>query len=481
MSHPSRSTLIRGAAAILTGGRGGADLTRAAGPDIRIAGDTIEAIGRLPPRPDETIVDATGCVVYPGWVNTHHHLFQSLLKGDPLGLNASLTAWLAATPYRFRVLFDEARFRLAARIGMIELIRSGCTTIADHNYLYYPGMPFDSSAVLFEEAEKLGVRFVLLRGGATQTRQLEADLPTALRPETLDAYVADIERLASVYHDNGPRAMRRIAVAPTTVLYSIAPAQLRETAALARRLGLRLHTHLSETVEYQEYAQRRYGCSPVAFCGEHDWLGADVWFAHLVKVDASEIALLAQTGSGLAHCPQSNGRLGSGISPVRDMADAGVAVSLGVDGAASNEAADMISEVHAAWLNQRARLGMAALPAFQGGRFEGGAHAASIEEVAHWASAGGAAVLGLPEVGRIAPGYCADIAVYRLDDPRYFGLHDPAIGPIASGGRPTLAALFSAGRRIVTEDAIDGVDLAELGAQARASVMAMLSEIGLRR
>ncbi|MBU7443193.1 amidohydrolase family protein [Paraburkholderia fungorum] len=472
------STLIRNAAAIMTGGRGTADdPSRVPGPDIRIVGDTIDAIGALAPRAGETIVDATDCVIYPAWVNTHHHLFQSLLKGDTAGLDATLTPWLAATPYRFRALFDERRFRLAARIGLIELARSGCATVADHNYVYYPGMPFDSSAILFEEAEKLGLRFVLLRGGATQTRQLEADLPTALRPETLDAYVADIERLAARYHDASPRAMRRVVMAPTTVLYSISPREMRETAAVARRLGLRMHSHLSETVGYQDSAYSMYGKSPVAFCGEHDWLGSDVWYAHLVKVDADEIALLAQTGTGVAHCPQSNGRLGSGICPVREMADAGVPVSIGVDGAASNEAADMISEVHMTWLAQRARLGMLAQPAYRGGRFEGGAGAASIAEVIHWGTAGGARVMGLDEIGKVAVGYAADIAVYRLDDPRYFGLHDPAIGPVASGGRPSVMALFSAGKRVVVDDLIEGVDIKELGGEARRVVRELLREV----
>ncbi|KFX61445.1 amidohydrolase family protein [Paraburkholderia fungorum] len=472
------STLIRNAAAIMTGGRGTADdPSRVPGPDIRIVGDTIDAIGALAPRAGETIVDATDCVIYPAWVNTHHHLFQSLLKGDTAGLDATLTPWLAATPYRFRALFDERRFRLAARIGLIELARSGCATVADHNYVYYPGMPFDSSAILFEEAEKLGLRFVLLRGGATQTRQLEADLPTALRPETLDAYVADIERLAARYHDASPRAMRRVVMAPTTVLYSISPREMRETAAVARRLGLRMHSHLSETVGYQDSAYSMYGKSPVAFCGEHDWLGSDVWYAHLVKVDADEIALLAQTGTGVAHCPQSNGRLGSGICPVREMADAGVPVSIGVDGEASNEAADMISEVHMTWLAQRARLGMLAQPAYRGGSFEGGAGAASIAEVIHWGTAGGARVMGLDEVGKVAVGYAADIAVYRLDDPRYFGLHDPAIGPVASGGRPSVMALFSAGKRVVVDDLIEGVDIKELGGEARRVVRELLREV----
>lgn len=472
------STLIRNAAAIMTGGRGTADdPSRVKGPDIRIVGDTIDAIGALTPRPGETVMDATDCVIYPAWVNTHHHLFQSLLKGDTAGLDATLTPWLAATPYRFRALFDERRFRFAARIGLIELARSGCATVADHNYVYYPGMPFDSSAILFEEAEKLGLRFVLLRGGATQTRQLEAELPTALRPETLDAYVADIERLAARYHDASPRAMQRVVMAPTTVLYSISPREMRETAAVARRLGLRLHSHLSETVGYQDSAHSMYRQSPVAFCGEHDWLGSDVWYAHLVKVDADEIALLAQTGTGVAHCPQSNGRLGSGICPVREMADAGVPVSIGVDGAASNEAADMISEVHMTWLAQRARLGMMAQPTYRGGSFEGGAGAASVADVIHWGTAGGARVMGLDEVGKVAVGYAADLAVYRLDDPRYFGLHDPAIGPVASGGRPSLAVLFSAGKRVVVDDQIEGVDLGALAREARGAVRALLDEV----
>jgi cytosine/adenosine deaminase-related metal-dependent hydrolase len=178
--------LIRHAAAILTGERG--DGARASGPDIRVRAGKIAAIGRLAPEPGEATIDATDCVVYPAWVNTHHHLFQSLLKGEPQGLNATLTPWLAATPYRFRGGFDAQRFRLAARIGLVELALSGCGTVADHNYLYYPGMPFDASAILFDEAERLGLRFVLCRGGATLTRQLEAELPLALRPETLDAY-----------------------------------------------------------------------------------------------------------------------------------------------------------------------------------------------------------------------------------------------------------------------------------------------------
>lgn len=461
--------LIRNAAAILTGMRG--DAARVRGPDIRVRGSKIAAIGALMPEPGEPAIDATDCVVYPAWINTHHHLFQSLLKGEPRGLNATLTPWLAATPYRFRAGFDAQRFRLAARIGLVELMLSGCGTVADHNYLYYPGMSFDASAILFDEAGRLGLRFVLCRGGATLTRQLEAELPLALRPESLDVYLADLERLAAAYHDAAPDAFRRVVAAPTTPLFSMRPGELRETAHTARRLGLRLHSHLSETVSYQEAAHAQHGVSPIRFAQDVGLLGDDVWFAHLVKLDPDEIALLGATGTGIAHCPQSNGRLASGIAPVRALEDAGAAVSIGVDGAGSNEAADMISEVHAAWLMQRARGGEAATARHRGGAGEAGAQDATVEDVVRWGTDGGARVLGLTDIGRLMPGMAADIAIYALDrDPRHFGLHDVAIAPVASGGRAHLKALLVGGRRVVDDGALAQLDLAELAREARAAV-----------
>lgn len=471
------SWLIRNASAILTGLPGAA--ARHAGPDIRVRDGHIVALGRLEPESGEAQIDARDCVIYPAWINTHHHLFQSLLKGEPQGLNQSLTPWLAATPYRFRGAFDEASFRLAARIGLIELARSGCATVADHHYLYYPGMPFDSAAILFEEAEALGLRFVLCRGGATQTRQLEADLPQALRPERLDDYLADIERLTARYHDPAADAWRRIVVAPTTTLHSTTADELRETSRLARQLGLRLHSHLSETVDYLDAARAKFGMTPIQFCAEHEWLGRDVWFAHLVKLLPEEVRLLGETGSGIAHCPQSNARLGSGIADLVALEAAGVPVSIGVDGAASNEACDMLSETHAAWLLQRARKGERAQPRYAGGEFEGGADAASIEDVLRWGTAGGAAVLGLERLGTLAPGQAADLAIYRLDQPRYFGLHDPAIGPIACGGGASLKRLLVGGRSVVEDDQLPGVDLAELGQQARQAVRALQQRAGV--
>jgi len=466
--------LIRNAMAILTGVPGAQ--ARHPGPDIRVRAGRIEAMGKLQPEPGERQLDAGGCVIYPAWVNTHHHLFQSLLKGDPLGINATLTPWLAATPMRLRSCFDEGLFRLAARIGLVELALSGCGTVADHNYHYYPGMPYDTSAILFEEAQALGLRFVLCRGGGTLARQPARELTAALRPESLDDYCADIERLAARFHDAAPDAMRRVVVAPTTPPYSMQPAELRETAALARRLGLRLHSHLSETVAYHDTVHSQHATTPVRFCESVDWLGPDVWFAHLVKLDEEEIALLGATGTGIAHCPQSNGRLGSGISPVRALAAAGVAVSIGVDGAASNEAADMLSETHAAWLMQRARAGEAAVALHRGGSGEAdAAAAATVEDVVRWGTSGGAAVLGLSAIGTLVPGQAADIAVYALDrDPRYFGLHDPAIGPVASGGRADLRLLLVGGRETVRDGEIPGLDLQQLGSQARSAVATLL-------
>ena len=478
----NQTLLIRNALAILTGGRGAA--ARVAGPDIRVRDGRIDAIGALAPLPGEPTLDATDCVVYPAWVNTHHHLFQSLLKGDPAGIDATLGPWLSATPLRHRAAFDAELFRLAARIGLVELALSGCATVADHQYLYWPGMPFDPAAILFEEAEALGLRFVLCRGGGTRTRLPEgrplSSLPAAMQPETLQAFLDDIDRLARLHHDPSPAAMRRIAVAPTAPPWSMAPEELRQCADFARARGLRLHSHLSETVAYQDTVLAQHDTSSVRFCESVGWLGADVWFAHLVKLDADEIALLGATGTGIAHCPQSNGRLGSGISPVRELEAAGVPVSIGVDGAASNEAADMVSETHAAWLMHRAdpRSGPredARSPGHRTVQPGGHANAMTVEDVVHIGTAGGARVLGLSGVGTLQVGMAADIAVYDLDQPRHFGLHDSAVGPVASGGRPTLRALLVQGRVVVENDAIPGLDMAQLRADAQAFVKTMLA------
>ena len=444
--------LIRNAIAIMTGLPGA--MARASGPDLRIdAEGRIAGIGRLSPHEGEKLVDATDCVVYPGWVNTHHHLAQSVLKGVPQGINLPLLSWLESVPYRYRTRFDAELLELAAEIGMTELMLSGCTTLADHHYVYWKGIDYDPAKVLFDLAARFGLRFVLCRGGATLKRPFEAaDAP---EPETLDTIIGDIERLTAKYHDAGPEAMRRVVLAPPTPNFSMRPEELKPMARAARKLGIRLHTHLSETADYVVFCREKFDRKPVEFVADHDWLGEDVWFAHMVHTTDSEIRMMADTRTGTAHCPASNCRLGSGIAPAPELARAGAPVSLGVDGSASNEAGDSLSEAHTCWYTHRALKGAASI---------------TIEDVIHWGTRGGARVLGIDNIGSLEVGRAADIAVYNLAEPRYAGLHDPAIGPVASGGAARLRLLTVQGRTVVENGAIPGLDLPRLLARAKEAV-----------
>jgi cytosine/adenosine deaminase-related metal-dependent hydrolase len=463
-------TLILGAAHLWTG-LPGAAMRATGGCDVRIRQGLITAIGTLSPEPGESVIDAAGCVVYPGWVNTHHHLFQSLLKGIPAGIDLALVPWLAAVPVAYRRHFDhEAALRVAARVGLVELLLSGCTTVADHQYHYYPGMPFDASAAVFDEAARLGVRLVLCRGGQTQSRALtDGQAPPQVAPETLDAFLASVERDVQRFHDPSPVAMRRMVSAITTPNWSCRADELKPLAREARRLGIRLHSHLSETHDYVRWAREVHDCTPLQFVAEHEWVGPDVWYAHMVHLDDDELRLCAATGTGIAHCPQSNGRLGSGIARIPEALALGVPVSLAVDGAASNEAADMASEAHMAWLVHRADPRAGRRTTQPGGM----AAAMTVEDVVRIGTAGGARMLGLDGVGSLAVGQAADLVVYDLDQPRYFGLHDPAIGPVASGGRPTLRAVLVHGRVVVENDCIPGLDMAQLRRDAQDLVRGM--------
>jgi len=469
------SYLIHGATALMTG-LSGAAARAVAGSDVRVRGGVIQAVGALAPEPGERVLDARGCVVYPGWVNTHHHLFQSLLKGIPAGIDLALVPWLAAVPVAYRRHFDaEGSLRLAARVGLVELALSGCTTVCDHQYHYWTGMPFDASAAVFDEAERLGLRFVLARGGQTQARAAtDMNAPPQVLPETLDGFLASVERDVHRFHDAGPMAMRRVASAITTPNWSCAAEHLKPMAREARRLGIRLHSHLSETHDYVRWAREQHGMTPMQFVAEHEWVGSDVWYAHMVHLSDAELQMCAHTQTGIAHCPQSNARLGSGIARIPEAMSLGVPVGLAVDGAASNEAADMASEAHMAWLVHRSdpRAGERNDSRSQGRPVQPGGHAAAmtVDDVVHIGTAGGARVLGLPGVGTLQPGMAADIAVYDLDQPRHFGLRDPAVGPVVSGGRPTLKWLLCQGRVVVENDAIPGLDMAQLRAEAQAFV-----------
>lgn len=414
---------------------------------IRVEHGRIVDIGELSPREDEEQLDASGCVVTPGLINTHHHLFQSVLKG--IALDASLDAWLGQVPYRYWPHMDEEALRVSARIGLAELLLTGATTICDHHYVFSDHYDYDPAAVLFEEAEALGVRFVLARGGMTHGRDFGGDTPPA-PVESLQGFIDGVAAAASRWHDADESAMRRVVSAPTTPNFNFAADALPEIAAEARRQGLRLHAHLSENTGYAAQTLRDFGERPVPWLARQGWLGDDVWFAHLVDVTAEEIALLAESGTAMAHCPQANARLGSGIAPAPALHAAGGTVSLAVDGAAANEAADM---------------GAALYSAFGIHRAAGGVDAVNPATVLHWASMGGARALGLPGTGALRVGMAADITLFDLSAPRFLGLHDPAVGPIVSGAAPVRHSMV-AGRLVVRNGAIAGLDVGTLAEDA---------------
>lgn len=440
--------LIENAAGIFTGLPGPAMRTTGA---IRVRDGVIAEIGALTPQPDEQRLDVRGCVVYPGLISTHHHMFQSVMKGVTAGINLPLAGWLRAAPYKLWSKIDEEALAVAAKIALSELLLSGTTTAADHHYLFSDTFRFDPAHVIFEVARSLGIRLVFCRGGATKGRHMNADDFPPMPVETLDSMLKSAEACAQRFHDPSPLSLTRVALAPTTPTWSLDPGELKEVIATARRMKLRLHSHLSETSDYVDFCLSVHGKRPVEWLADHDWLGPDIWFAHLVHLDAGEVEMLASTGTGMAHCPQSNCRLGSGVAPADHMARLGGAVSLGVDGAASNEAADMISEMHSCWHTHRAVKG---------------AHAVTAEDVVHWATAGGARVLGFPEIGTLVPGQQADIAIFDLNQPRHFGMHDPLIAPVTCAGTAHVRYLLVGGRIVVEDGAIPGLDIAKLRSDA---------------
>jgi cytosine/adenosine deaminase-related metal-dependent hydrolase len=426
-----------------TGDAAGTRLTGA----IRIVAGRIAEVGDLTPQPGEEVLDASGCVVTPGLVNTHHHLFQSVLKG--LAINRSLEAWLEEVPYTYWPRLDEDTLRISARIGLAELALSGATTVCDHHYVFSDRYDYDPAEVLFEEAARFGMRFVLARGGMARGRAFGPGVPTA-PTETVPAFLDGIARAVARWHDPSPDAMTRVACAPTTPNFNFIADDLPEIAQEARRLGLRLHGHLSENSGYAAHTIANFGQRPVPWLAGLEWLGPDVWFAHLVDVTADEVAMLAETGTAMAHCPQANARLGSGIAPAPALHRAGGIVSLAVDGAGANEAADMGAALYSAFTLHRATHG---------------ADAIDPGTILHWATMGGATALGLTATGHIAPGKAADIAIFDLARPRTFGLHDPALAPMISGAAQVRHSIV-AGRVILRDGKVPWLDMGALAEDA---------------
>lgn len=404
-----RRRLLRGALAIACMDDAGSEPR---GADIAIEGGVIVAVGQgLRPEGAE-IVDVSGCVVTPGLVNTHHHLFQALTRAVPGAEAAPLFGWLRRL-YPIWARFTPEDFALSAQAGLAELALSGCTMTSDHQYLFPNGARLDDT---IEAARAVGLRFHACRGSMSIGESV-GGLPPDDLVEDEEAILADCERLIGRWHDPAPGAMVRVALAPCSP-FSVSRGLMRESAELARRAGVRLHTHLAENAEDVAYSLERFGCRPGQYAEELGWLGEDVWHAHCVKLERPEIARFAQTGTGVAHCPCSNCRLGSGIAPVVEMLRAGVRVGLGVDGSASNDSAHLLGEARQAMLLQRVANGAEALHA---------------REALALATRGGAQVLGRGDCGVIAPGMRADLAIWDVATLAAAGAWDPVAALVLTG------------------------------------------------
>lgn len=382
------------------------------GASLLIEGGVIRSIGDISAPADE-VVDARGCVVTPGLVNTHHHLFQTLTRAVGPGQNALLFDWLKAL-YPIWARYTPEDMFVSAQLGLAELALSGCSMSSDHLYLYPNGCRLEDT---IEAAGSLGIRFHATRG-AMSVGESSGGLPPDSLVEQEDAILEDCIRVVDAFHDPAAGAMVRIGIAPCSP-FSVSRELMRDAAFLARDKGVMLHTHLAENDEDIAYSLEKFGCRPGQYAADLGWVGEDVWHAHCVKLDSTEIDLFAHTKTGVAHCPCSNCRLGSGIAPVRQMRDRGVPVALGVDGSASNDSGHLLSEARQAMLLQRVR---------------NGADAMGAREALEIATRGGAAVLGrLTELGSLEVGKRADVAIWDISGLEAAGAWDPVASLILCG------------------------------------------------
>jgi cytosine/adenosine deaminase-related metal-dependent hydrolase len=355
-----------------------------------------------------TFDDLGGAVVTPGFVNTHHHLYQTLTRAR--AQEADLFTWLK-TLYPVWARIDEEMEYAAARCGLAELALSGCSTVFDHHYVFPRGVSGLVEAEV-RAAQELGVRIVASRG-SMDLGESDGGLPPDSLVEDIDTILADTERL----HALADGALVQIAVAPCSP-FSVTTRLMEESAELARRLGLQLHTHLAETVEENAYCRELFGCTPVEYLERVGWIAGDVWCAHCVHLSDADVATFGRAGVGVAHCPTSNLRLGAGVAPVRDLLDAGVRVGLGVDGSASNERSDIFVDVKNALLVARGR---------------GGSGALTARDALRLATRGGAEVLRRDDIGSLEPGKRADFAVWRTDGLEFGGAADLVANLVLSG------------------------------------------------
>jgi 8-oxoguanine deaminase len=376
---------------------------------------TIGALTNMPEKADQEL-DLSGHIVFPGFVNTHHHFYQTLTRAVPKAQNANLFNWLV-TLYPIWARLTPEDIRISTQTALAELALSGCTTASDHLYLFPNGSKLDDEILA---AGEVGLRLHASRGSMS-LGQSAGGLPPDSVVDSEDEILTDSQRLIETYHDPNPGAMVQIVLAPCSP-FSVTGELMRQSAALAREYGVHLHTHLAETKDEEDFCIEKFGHRPVAYMQEVEWIGNDVWFAHSVHVNEAEIQLYAQTGCGVAHCPGSNMRLASGIAPIVKMLTKGVKVGLGVDGSASNDASHLLGEARLAMLLARLDAGLA-------GASRSGEDAPPLmtaRQALEIATRGGAAVLGREDIGSLAVGKCADLFAINLNRLDYAGaLHDP--------------------------------------------------------
>ena len=412
------------------------------------------AAGAAPAAPCDRTFDASGHVVLPGLVNTHHHFYQTLTRACGPALGKELFDWLKAL-YPIWAGLTPDRLDVASRLALAELLLSGCTTAADHHYVFPQGLEY-AVDVQAGAARDMGMRVTLARGSMNLSVE-DGGLPPASVVQDAETILADSERVIDAFHEPEDGAFVRIALAPCSP-FSVTREIMRDTARLAEDKDVRLHIHLAETADENTFCEHRFGCRPLDHLESTGWLGDRTWLAHGIHFTPDEIERLGRAGTGVAHCPGSNMVLASGLCPAVDLAAAGAPVGLGVDGSASEDASNLIQEVRQALQVQRLRYGAARV-----------GHA----EVLHWATAGSAACLGRDDVGRIAPGKQADLALFKLDEPRFSGAGDPLAALVLCGAHRADRVMVGGAWRVVDGRVVD-LDLEALMARHREAARAMV-------
>jgi 8-oxoguanine deaminase len=416
-------------------------------------GRLVELVGKgaEPKTAGAAVFDAGAHVVIPGLINTHHHFYQTLTRAVPAALDRELFPWLKALYPIWARMTPEA-LDLAVTVAMAELMLSGCTTTTDHHYVFPAGLE-EGIDIEIAAARRLGLRALFTRGSMDLSER-NGGLPPDSVVQDEDAILIDSCRVVERYHETGEAAMTQIALAPCSP-FSVTTSLMRSTAALAGELNIRLHTHLAETEDENRFCKRKYGCRPLDYLEECGWLNNRTWLAHGIHFNTREMSRLAKAGVSISHCACSNQTLASGCCPVCDLEDAGVAIGLGVDGSASNDESNLMQEVRAAFLVQRARYGVAKV---------------SHKDALRWATQGSAACIGRPELGEIAVGKRADLALFKLDELRFSGHGDPIAALVLCGAHRADRVMVN-GRWTVENGAIPGLDLADLMRRHQAAAL----------